>query len=224
MIAAYTVEQLRAAEALALGQTPDGVLMQRAATAVAATALSRLPSPLPGTRVVLLVGTGNNGGDALYAGVLLRRRGVFVTAALISPERTHSGALAAFRRAGGRIVTLADGGDSALAAAVSAAALVIDGLVGIGARPPLRPSAARLAGLVNASDAAVLAVDVPSGMDPDLGDATGHGSPSAAVRAAVTVTFGAPSTGLLVSRSTGELIVADLGLAPAAAVPPDSVA
>lgn len=225
MIAAYTVEQLRAAEAVALGGTPDGALMQRGATAVAVTALSRLPSPLPGSRVVLLVGTGNNGGDALYAGAALRKRGVVVTAVLVSPDRAHVGALAALRRAGGRVVELTDDGESELAQLMSAAALLIDGLVGIGGRPPLRPAAARIVALVNASGVPVLAVDVPSGIDPDLGDATEDGSPSdAAIRAAVTVTFGAPSTGLLASRSTGELVVADLGLAPAAEVPPDALA
>lgn len=225
MIVAYTVEQLRAAETVALGLTPEGALMQRAATVVAVTALSRLPSPVPGSRVVLLVGTGNNGGDALYAGALLRSRGVVVTAVLVSPDRANAGALAAFRRAGGKILGLADDGESELARLVSAAALVIDGLVGIGARPPLRPAAARLAGLVNASGISVLAVDVPSGIDPDLGDAAESGpSSGAAIRAAVTVTFGAPSTGLLASRSTGELVVADLGLAPPATMPPDAVA
>ncbi|MDQ2847641.1 MAG: NAD(P)H-hydrate dehydratase [Actinomycetota bacterium] len=229
MIVAYTVEQLRAAETVALGLTPDGTLMQRAATVVAVTALSRLPSPVPGSRVVLLVGTGNNGGDALYAGAMLRSRGVVVTAVLVSPDRAHAGALVAFRRAGGRIVEFVgdggDAGDSVLAPVMSAAALVIDGLVGIGGRPPLRPAAARLVGLVNASEIPVLAVDVPSGIDPDLGDATEGGSPSgASIRAAITVTFGAPSTGLLATRSTGKLVVADLGLAPPATVPPDAVA
>lgn len=226
MIAAYTVAQLRAAETSALAGSPDGVPMQRAATVVAITALSRLPRPIPGSRVVLLVGTGNNGGDALYAGALLRSRGVAVTALLISADRAHPGGMAALQASGGRILEITDdGGESIAAQAVSAADLVIDGLVGIGARPPLRDLAAGIVAIVNAAKMPVLAVDVPSGIDPDLGDgARGASSDDTAILATVTVTFGAPGSGLLTSRCTGELVVAELGLAPAAEVPPDAVA
>src|SRR5262249_59551044 len=54
-----------------------------------------------GRRVVLLVGAGNNGGDALWAGTFLRRRGLAVTAVLLSPQRVHAAGLAAFRCSGG---------------------------------------------------------------------------------------------------------------------------
>src|SRR4051794_41569404 len=57
-----------------------------------------------GARVVLLVGAGNNGGDALYAGAALARRGAAVRALLLDPDRAHAGGLAALRRAGGRVV------------------------------------------------------------------------------------------------------------------------
>ncbi|WP_051265266.1 NAD(P)H-hydrate dehydratase [Nakamurella lactea] len=220
MIPAFTVSQLRAAEQTALAAAPDGMPMQRAARAVATVAISRLPRPLPGRRVLLLVGSGNNGGDALFAGALLRRRGVAVTALLADPAKAHPAGLGAFRRAGGRVVDAAEPGPVATFAGVIedtftfggdfvGVDLVIDGLVGIGARPPLRPAAARLARLTGNSRAEVLAVDLPSGIDPDTGDEDGP-----AVSAAVTVTFGAPSTGLLASERTGELVIADLGLAP----------
>src|SRR5262245_35653383 len=91
-----------------------------------------------GRRVTLLVGAGNNGGDALWAGAFLRRRSVAVTAVLLSPERTHAEGLAALRRAGGRVVeSVVDG-----ASAVAGADLVVDGIVGLSAHGPLRPAAA----------------------------------------------------------------------------------
>jgi len=216
VIAAYTVEQLRTAERAALASAPAGLPMQRAAGVVAAVAVSRLPRPLPGRRVVLLVGSGNNGADALYAGTMLRRRGVAVTAVLTAPDRTHLPALTALRQAGGRAVEVST---SPALSALSSAELVIDGLVGIGARPPLRPPADQLATVIGGAGVPVLAVDLPSGIDPDTGAEVGP-----VIRAAVTVTFGAPSSGLLISDCTGELVVAELGLAPAADQPPDVVA
>jgi hydroxyethylthiazole kinase-like uncharacterized protein yjeF len=216
MITAYTVEQIRAAESAALARTPNGALMRRAATAVATVALSRLSHPRPGRAVTLLVGSGNNGGDALYAGVLLARRGIGVTALLSSPERAHVAGLQAFRRAGGKT---GEATDVRASQAIWGAELVIDGLVGIGATPPLRAPADHLVHLLGSAAGAVLAVDVPSGVNPDTGAEDGP-----AVRADVTVTFGAPTSGLLVSHRTGQLIVADLGLAPSADQVPDVLA
>ncbi|CAM5667778.1 Alanine racemase [Streptomyces hirsutus] len=66
-----------------------------------------------GSRVVLLVGSGDDGGDALYAGARLARRGAGVTAVLLAPERAHAAGLAALRRAGGRTVEITDAGTEA---------------------------------------------------------------------------------------------------------------
>lgn len=166
--------------------------------------------------MVLLVGSGNNGADALFAGALLRRRGVAVTAMLTAPDRTHAAALNAFRRAGGRS---AEASGTVALSALSSAELVIDGLLGIGGRPPLRRPADQLVTVTGATGVPVLAVDLPSGIDPDTGAEV-----EPAIRAAVTVTFGAPSSGLLISDCTGELVVADLGLAPTSDQVPDVVA
>src|SRR3954468_17065737 len=140
--------------------------MARAARAVAVAAVGMLGFGY-GARVVLLVGPGDNGGDALYAGAELGRRGVAVSAVLAVADRVHAGGLAAFRAAGGRCVELADLGP---------ADLVVDGLLGIGASGPVRPA---LLPLVRwsleqgASSAPVLAVDLPSGVDPDTGAVAG---------------------------------------------------
>lgn len=174
----YTAEQIRAAEAPLLAALPDGVLMRRAATGLAgaiAAELRRRTGGIAGRNVCAVVGSGNNGGDALWSAVFLRRRGVVATAILLDPERTHAAALSAFRAAGGRVV-------STLPAAPD---LVIDGVVGISATGPLRPAAAEVFAAVAAAGIPVVAVDIPSGIDVATGAITGP-----AVRAALTVTFG----------------------------------
>ncbi|HSZ29778.1 MAG TPA: NAD(P)H-hydrate epimerase, partial [Pseudonocardiaceae bacterium] len=98
--------RVRAAEHALIGRVPERVLMRRAAFGLAtraAAVLAERTGGVPGRHVVLLVGAGNNGGDTLWAGAYLRRRGVAVTAVLLSPERAHPQGLAALRRAGGRI-------------------------------------------------------------------------------------------------------------------------
>ena len=129
---AHTVEQVRAAEAELMATLPDGALMQRAAAGLAYAVIDLLGSAY-GRRVVLLVGGGDNGGDALYAGAMLARRGCGVEAVLLS-ERAHEGGLAALRAAGGRVVDQP----------TKRPDVVVDGIVGIGGRPGLRPEAAQL--------------------------------------------------------------------------------
>jgi hydroxyethylthiazole kinase-like uncharacterized protein yjeF len=159
-----------------------------------------------GARVVLLVGSGDNGGDALYAGARLARRGAGVTAVLLSPERAHAQGLAALRASGGRAVTPAAAGPL-----IARAELILDGIVGIGGKGGLRPEAAELAAAATASGATVVAVDLPSGIDADTGEL--HGP---AVRADFTVTFGTYKPGLLIDPAAsraGALRLIDIGLA-----------
>src|SRR5947208_9028064 len=131
----YTADAIRAAEAPLLRSLPDGALMRRAAHGLAAAVARELTSragAIAGRRVCAVVGSGDNGGDALWAATLLRRRGVAAAAVLLKPARTHVQALTAFRRSGGRIVEGIPG----------ATDLVIDGVVGISGHGPLRPDAA----------------------------------------------------------------------------------
>jgi hydroxyethylthiazole kinase-like uncharacterized protein yjeF len=174
----YTAEQIRAAEAPLLAALPDGALMRRAAHGLAGAIAAQLrgrTGAVGGRTVCAVVGSGNNGGDALWAATLLRRRGVVACAVLLNPDRTHPAALAAFRAAGGRLVEIVP----------PATDLVIDGVVGISASGPLRPAAATVFAAVEAAGIPVVAVDIPSGVDTDSGAVTGP-----AVRAALTVTFG----------------------------------
>ncbi len=165
MIEAWSVADVRAAEPLLAAGVP---LMERAsfalATVVARDLARRRSVALPdggrrdgrvtGARAVLLVGSGNNGGDTLHAGAYLARRGVEVLAVLTG-EHAHAGGLAALRDAGGRVEVLVGSPDGAahdggqddrlhdhldphvadrVAAQAARADVVLDGLVGIGAR------------------------------------------------------------------------------------------
>ncbi len=197
MQGAWTTARITAAEDVALARTTEGALMQRAAfglATVGARMLADRTGRVAGRRVGLLVGAGNNGGDALWAGAFLRRRGVAVTAVLLVPDRAHPAGLAALHRAGGRT-----------AAALPPVDLMLDGIVGLSGRGPLRPDAARH---VDALCAPVLAVDSPSGVDPDTGAIDGP-----AVTAAATVTFGARKpVHVLNPQRCGDVHVVDLGL------------
>ncbi|MFE4858198.1 NAD(P)H-hydrate dehydratase [Streptomyces sp. NPDC056670] len=181
----YDVTTVRAAERELMIRVPPGALMQRAAAGLAATCAGLL-GRVYGARVVLLVGSGDNGGDALYAGARLARRGAGVSAVLLAPDRAHPEGLAAFTRAGGRV---ADDPFEVLAVAD----LVLDGITGIGGHGGLRPDAVPLARAARGSNALVVAVDLPSGVDANTGEVAGE-----ALRADVTVTFGAYKPGLLI--------------------------
>jgi hydroxyethylthiazole kinase-like uncharacterized protein yjeF len=171
---AHTVEQVRAAEADLMARLPEGTLMQRAATGLA-VAISNFLGSTYGARVVLLIGSGDNGGDALYAGARLARRGAQVTAVLLS-SKVHELGLDALRTAGGRVGSTDD---------IPTADLVVDGIVGIGGRPGLRPDALAAVQLAEQYDVPIVAVDTPSGVDVDTGE-----TPEPHVNAALTVTFG----------------------------------
>lgn len=185
----YTVDEVRAAEAELFTRVPEGMPMRRAAFGLAdvvARELRERTGGVAGRAVTLLVGSGDNGGDALWAGSFLRRRGVAVRALLLAPERAHAAGLAALRRTGGRAVAVTATAEELRepnSSPLGAPDLVVDGIVGISGRGPLRPVAAELVAGVRCP---IIAVDLPSGVDPDTGAVTGP-----AVRADVTVTFGA---------------------------------
>jgi len=207
---AWRVADVRAAERALMATLPEGMLMQRAAAGLARRCAFLLDDSggVFGARVLLLVGSGDNGGDTLFAGAALARRGAQVRALLLRPDRVHLAGLAALRGAGGfTVAELPDRAD-----------LALDGIVGIGASGGLRPSAAALvAGLAelrgrSGRRAPVVAVDVPSGVDVDTGDVPGD-----AVTADVTVTFGCLKPAHVVGPAAarcGQIDLVDIGLGP----------
>ncbi|HEY2449794.1 MAG TPA: NAD(P)H-hydrate dehydratase [Mycobacterium sp.] len=174
----YSPDAIREAEAPLLASLPDGALMRRAAYGLANAIIGELKARtggVAGRRVCAVVGSGDNGGDALWAATFLRRRGAAADAILLKPERTHQQGLAALTAAGGRLVDrITEPTD-----------LVIDGVVGISGSGPLRPDAAAVFAAVDGAAIPVVAVDIPSGIDVATGAITGP-----AVHAALTVTFG----------------------------------
>ncbi|MCW2508708.1 MAG: Carbohydrate kinase, partial [Modestobacter sp.] len=212
VIGLYTAAQVRAAEQAVMAALRPGALMQRAATGLATVCLGLL-GRAHGIRVVLLVGSGDNGGDALFAGAALAARGARVTAVLLAPDRAHADGLAALRRAGGRVGGAADSG-------LDRADLVLDGIVGIGGSGGLRDDAVQLVRAAAAGPGLLVAVDVPSGVAADTGEVPGEAFP-----AQHTVTFGAVKTGLVVGEGrgyAGTVHLVDIGLG-AHLPPPDAV-
>jgi hydroxyethylthiazole kinase-like uncharacterized protein yjeF len=196
----YTVAQLRQIEqqALALGLP----LMQRAGAAAAAFVAARTSGP-----VLVLVGPGNNGGDALVAATLLRRRGMAVD--LVMPagaSRLPADAAAAWQD------WCALGGTASTTLPARPYALLIDGLFGIGLSRPLADDGQALIDAANALALPTLALDVPSGIGADAGAALGR-----PIRANWTLAFIAPSRGLVTGAAVdavGDWSVASLDLPP----------
>ncbi len=195
-----SVAEVRAAEAAAIKDVGEAVLIDRAAAAVARRAVQLLGS-VYGSHVVVLAGKGHNGADALHAGWLLRQRGARVDVQLADEPADDHGA-APLRR-------LLASGARRLEAAPDDTDLVIDGLLGIGATGAPRGALADLV-TAYAGHPAVLAVDIPSGVDADTGAVAGP-----VLSAAATVTFGWLKPGLVAgpgARAAGLVEVADIGL------------
>jgi hydroxyethylthiazole kinase-like uncharacterized protein yjeF len=182
----YTVEQLRTLEreafaALAVSSTD---LMRRAASA----ALNSLRRHWPeARRLSVYCGPGNNGGDGFLLGLLAREAGLHVQIVALGDSSQGDAALA-------RAAWVSDGGTVhvwSIDSELPAADVQVDALYGIGLNRAPEPAVADLIERINAMDASVLALDVPSGIDADSGRHLG-----AAVEADVTVTFIANKRGL----------------------------
>lgn len=211
-------------DTIAGGHAAGEDLMERAGAGVA-EAMERRYGPTLAMRVLVLCGTGNNGGDGFVAARHLRGRGAEVTVGVIGdPKRIQGDARAHLERlesAGGTVVALAD--EAALERLVSSRDhwdYALDAVLGTGARgTPEGLSASAVQSLRELDDAGtrVVAVDLPTGVNADTGEIARR-----AVRADLTVTFGHAKRGhvLYPGRAfTGVLEVVDIGLAPAAPEP-----
>lgn len=209
MLYALTADEIQAAEerAVASGITL-GELMERAGTAVAADAAAGAPSG----RIVVVTGKGNNGGDGWVAARELHSAGRDVgVLAFAAPDELDGPAADAARTAlAAGVRWTRPASDAELVTELAGSSLVIDALFGFGFRGPAREPFARAIEAINDCDAAVLAVDMPSGVDADTGAVDG-----AAVRADVTLTFTAPKVGVIAypgAECAGEVRVADIGV------------
>ena len=212
-----TPAQMREAERRTIEHhgVPSLRLMERAGEAVAAAVESRAERR-PGA-VTVLCGRGNNGGDGWVAARLLRERRWDVFGVLFGRAGGVAGDARAnlerARQAGVPLAEVEDDGDWARCRPRLAAGLVVDALFGTGLTRPLAGLPATVARDVNEAPGPVVAVDLPSGL---LSDLSLRDAPC--VRAALTVTLGAPKLALALRPApAGEVIVADVGI-PAAVV------
>jgi len=212
---AYDVAAVRSAESRALGDLGDEALMARAAAGLAGhirgvlTAARRV---VVNGDVALIVGAGNNGGDVLYAGAELARRGARVTAIPVF-DRAHEAGRAALEAAGGRVHDIEAESDLPRAIqVVQQADVVVDGVLGIGGHGSLPEPAATLVRAASGGEAFRIAADVPSGVDADTGVVE---APESTFQADLTVTFGCLKPGLVTSPGreyAGAVEVVDIGL------------
>lgn len=199
----YTVDEIRAIERAAFARRPSFSFMERAGRAVAAQAAKMIP---PGAAVVVVAGGGNNGGDAFVAAVALRRAGfpvrLLFAAAAGTPSPDSQKAAAMWRAAGGET-------EEPSANAFAGAALIIDGLFGVGLSRPVDGWRRKLIERINSSAAKRLSIDVPSGLCADKGTVLGI-----AVCADATITFFGGKPGLYTGAGrdyAGVVVVHQLG-------------
>ncbi len=196
---------------------PGRVLMETAGRAVCTAAEDSFLGTW-GAHVVVLCGTGNNGGDGLVAARALHARGANVRVVLAGPPATPDAVanLASVRAVADHNLTIQEVADARALANVRVD-LIIDAMLGTGVRPSespgeswLREPIRGLCAWANRHRAPVLSVDIPTGLDANTGDADPD-----AVRAVDTVTFGALKPGLLVGRGpelSGDVVVAEIGI------------
>ncbi len=210
-----TAAEMREADRLAIEDAGiiGLVLMENAGRAVAERALE-LIAEQDDALVVVVCGRGNNGGDGFVAARHLAQRGIDVRCLVAArrSEVSRDGAtqLEIADTLGIPITEVVGHVDEDVADLLAAADLIIDALFGVGLDRPILGLAAELIGHINESDAAVLAVDLPSGVHTDTGRVLG-----AAVVANATVTFAFPKRGLVVypgAAYAGDIEVVDIGI------------
>ncbi len=205
----YTAAQTRALDHCAIHDhgIPGIVLMSRAAQAVFRHLLQLWPET---KRIQVLCGTGNNGGDGFLIADLAHKRGFDVTVYQVGePAKIAGDALLARQQAAANGVTIAPFTNAPL----DREGVIVDALLGTGLGGDVRGASAQAIAAINASDAPVLAVDIPSGLCADTGRVLGS-----AVHAAATVTFIGLKRGLFTLQApdyTGTVHFSDLAV-PAA--------
>ncbi|HUF12261.1 MAG TPA: NAD(P)H-hydrate dehydratase [Longimicrobiales bacterium] len=200
-VAALTAKQSAALDRGAHARgVAEPLLMENAGRSAALI----LQSTHPEGRVVAAIGPGRNGGDALVVLRTLRAWGRDVAAHFVRDADAHQALAHGFD------IPRLDG--DAFERAAAGAGVLVDGILGTGAHGAPRPDAAEVIRLLMGAGRPVVALDLPSGVDPDSGAVPGD-----AVRADVTVCFGAPKRGLLFQPGRshcGRLMAVEIGFPP----------
>ena len=212
-----TSEEMRAFDAYTINElgVPGIVLMERAAAGVCSHMLSNEPDRIKGAHVLVLCGTGNNGGDGLVLARLLHQKHIAVDVILVGDQskaselnRQEQQILENY----GVFINRTEAGkiNESICSAGYRYDVIVDALFGIGLSRPLEGDYAALTEFINSYDAFVYAMDVPSGLMTDGG---GTGYPC--IRADVTYTFGFVKLGLITypgGEFSGEVVCIDMGI------------
>ena len=192
---------------------PGVVLMENAGRG-AADVIERFLGELGGKTVVVVAGRGNNGGDGFVIARHLTLRGLACAVFLVADPDTLSGDAAVnyaiLPHVGVEVRRVSEDQAPSLSATLAGFDLVVDAVGGTGIAGALRGHVAAVVEQINAADRPVVAVDIPTGLDCDTGEA-----PGAAVKADLTVTFHARKIGFDepgASEYTGKVVVADIGI------------
>ena len=214
-----TRDEVRAIDRAAIGELGiPGVILMENAGRNCADAIEGFLVEFPGGKSTLsaaiVTGPGNNGGDGYVIARHLAMRGFRVVTFIICPAEKISGdasvnlrAITALKQ---DIRFLTPEQLAGLSASLAEFDVVIDAIGGTGIRGPLRGDAAIAVEQINAAGRAVVAVDIPTGLDCDTGQTDGP-----VVRADLTVTFVAAKRGFdlgVAGEYTGAVVVADIGI------------
>ncbi|WP_347981055.1 NAD(P)H-hydrate epimerase [Limosilactobacillus portuensis] len=206
---AITAEQMRHYDSYTINTIgiPSLVLMERAALAVRDEVLNAFPLNLQ--NIVVVAGSGNNGGDGLDVARLLHIAGVKVTILIVgNPDHASNE-----HQVQDRICQYYKIPQTSDLNVLKDASLIVDALFGIGIDRPVEGNYATAIEAINNSDAVVVAVDMPSGINTDTGEVMG-----VAVNATATVTFAVNKVGL--TKSAGKkhasrvVVASDMGTYP----------
>lgn len=214
---AVTAAEMREMDRVAIEEfgVPGVVLMENAGAGAAHVAATALPEG--GRRVALFAGRGNNGGDAFVVARHLANRGIEVDVTFVGNlaevgSATDAGINLFILLKSGILVREVHGVEDVpgALAALADVHLVVDGLLGTGARGTVREPHAALIEGVNALPVPVVALDLPSGLDADTGEILGS-----CIQAAHTATFGLPKKGFALARGPsmcGTVHIVDIGM------------
>jgi NAD(P)H-hydrate epimerase len=195
------------------------LMMENAGHGTADMLIRRFCDSLKSKRIVAVCGSGNNGGDAFVACRHLSAYGVEnITALLLAPPkriRTHEAKTnwrIISKMSSIKKVVIANGEKVGLGPAVEreiqAADVILDGLIGTGVKGGIKEPYSSVFDKINKSKAFVLAIDVPSGLDPDTGRPSNN-----CVKASATVTFHRTKIGLKNAKKyTGYIHIEPIGI------------
>jgi len=193
---------------------PGIVLMENAALKVVEEILKMLDGKVSGTKIVILAGKGNNGGDALAVARHLYNKGAKTSVFILSEKDKIRGDAAINLGILDKIgvqckATIEPAMVETLKSELLEADLVVDGIFGTGINGEIVGLTAEIINIVNQFSKRIISIDIPSGVNGESGKVMGT-----CIRASRTVTFGLPKIGLVIHPGceyTGELVIADIG-------------